>query len=303
MPFNLYFAGDKNKYADNYMISVGANRLLSQLLYRPHIKMWIERKSSKSKLFIDSGAFTAYTKGTVIDTDDYIEYINSITDDVTVFAQLDTIPGRFRQPKTYKDRQIAAEKSWENYIYMRQRVRDKDKLIPVFHQGEDYAWLKNMLDYRDNDGDRIKYIGVSPASDVSGLDEFLDRSFRIIANSSNPNVHTHAFGMTQIPMLEKYPYTSADSVSWKLTAAMGRIYTKYGAVYVSDRGKYEPDYIFNKPKEAQEKIIDTIKKSGYSIEDVSTKDYVRYVINIQFLMDWAENYEYKGVNYKTRYLL
>lgn len=45
--------------------------------------------------------------------------------------------------------------------------------------------------------------------------------------------------MTQLDLLEQYPYTSADSTSWKLCAAMGSIYTPYGVIYVSDRNKYE----------------------------------------------------------------
>lgn len=294
MSFDLYFAGAKNKIADAYLLEHNANRLQSQLIDRRNISEWCIKKSDISKLFIDSGAYTAYTKGVTLDVDAYIEYLNSITDKCTIFAQLDTIPGRYGHPKTREDKIYAPRLSWENYLYMRKRLIEPLKLVPIFHQGEDFKWLKNMLEYVDEQGNHIPYIGVSPAVDVSGLERFLDTSFDIIANSSNPHVKTHAFGMTQLKLLEQYPYTSADSTSWKLSAAMGSIYTPYGLVYVSDRGKHEPTYILNQPKEAQQRLFLFIESCGYTFDDVANHDYARYIINIRFLMDWAKNYTYKG---------
>lgn len=300
MSFNLYFAGAKNKIADAYMLEHGANRLCSQLIDRTNISDWCLNKSSNSNLFVDSGAYTAYTKGVELDVDEYIDYLNSITEHLTIFAQLDTIPGRYGQIKTAKDRAEAPEKSWENYLYMRKRLKEPKKLLPIFHQGEDYKWLKNMLEWVDENGEYIEYIGVSPAFDVPGLENFLDLSFDIISKSSNPNVKTHAFGMTRLDILEMYPYTSADSTSWKLSAAMGSIYTPYGNLYVSDRGKYDKSYILNKPKEAQHKILEYLDNLGFTFEDVANHDYNRYIVNIQYLMNWAKNYKFKGKHKVTR---
>ena len=302
MSFDLYFAGAKNRVADEYLLTHGGNRLQSQLIDRANIAEWCAKKTDKSKFFVDSGAYTAYTKGVVLDVDAYIDYLNSITDKLTIFAQLDTIPGRFNQPKTAEDRALAPKLSWENYLYMRERLLEPEKLLPIFHQGEDYKWLHNMLEYTDENKKHIPYIGISPAIDVPGIEEFLNQSFDIIAESSNPNVKTHAFGMTQLRLLETYPYTSADSTSWKLSAAMGSIYTPYGAVYVSDRGKNNPAYIKNQPLEAQNKLIDYIESCGYTFEDVATTDTARYILNIKYLMNWAENYEFKGRRNKKKKL-
>lgn len=294
MTFDLYFAGAKNKIADPYLREHGANRLCSQLLDKRNIGDWIKHKTGVSKLFIDSGAYSAYTKGTALSVDSYIEYLNSITENCTIFAQLDTIPGMMNRPKTLEEKLNAPRLSWENYLYMRQRLKEPKKLIPIFHQGEDYKWLHNMLEWRDENGEPIDYIGVSPATDVSGLEDFLTTSFDIIEKSSNPRVKTHAFGMTQLKLLEIYPYTSADSTSWKLCAAMGSIYTPWGLIYVSDRGKYEKAYILNQPKSAQEALISYIEKCGYSFEDVAKFDYARYIVNIKYLMNWAKNYRFRG---------
>lgn len=294
MAFDLYFAGAKNKAADEYLLAHNGNRLQSQLLDRGNIKDWVANKSADSKLFIDSGAYTAYTQGISIDVDAYIEYLNSITDSCTVFAQLDTIPGQMGKPKTREERLAAPRLSWENYLYMRQRLQEPKKLIPIFHQGEDFSWLRNMLEWTDENGEHIPYIGVSPAADLPGLENFLDTSFDIIEQSSNPNVKTHAFGMTQLKLLEMYPYTSADSTSWKLSAAMGSIYTPWGLVYVSDRGKHEKNYVLNQPVEAQKTLCAYIEACGYTFNDVANFDTVRYIMNIKYLMNWAEKYKFRG---------
>lgn len=291
--FDLYFAGARNKIADDYLLKHGANRLQSQLLDRANILNWVLNKSETNKLFIDSGAYSAYTQGTVISVDRYISYLNSITSKCTIFAQLDTIPGQMGKPKTVEERLNAPRLSWENYLYMRAKLREPKKLIPIFHQGEDYNWLWNMLEWTDENREHIPYIGISPAVDVPGLEEFLTKSFDIISKSSNPKVKTHAFGMTQLTMLELYPYTSADSTSWKLSAAMGSIYTPYGVVYVSERGSGDKSYVKNNLY-AYEKLVDYLDSCGYTFEDVAKYDWVRYIVNIKYLMSWAENYKFKG---------
>lgn len=292
--FDIYFAGAKNIIADNYLLEHGANRLQSQLIDRVNISEWIERKKPESKLFIDSGAYTAYTKGTKIDVDGYIDYLNSISDKCTIFAQLDTIPGKYKQPKTREDRLKAPELSWKNYLYMRSRLKEPEKLLPIFHQGENFKWLENMLEYVDEKGNHIPYIGVSPAVDVHGLEEFLKISFDIIAKSSNPNVKTHAFGLMRTRILENYPYTSADSTGWKLLAANGLMFSPYGIWWVSDRSTHRPDHIKNQPKQAYEIFVNYVENNGYTLEEIASSDTARYIMNIKYFMNWAKNYKYKG---------
>ena len=300
MAFDLYFAGARNKTADDFLLEKGAHRLQSQLIDRSNIEVWRKEKKPESKLFVDSGAYTAYTKGVVLSVDDYIDYLNSITEDVTIFAQLDTIPGRFNQPKTLEEIQNAPRLSWENYLYMRERLLEPDKLIPIFHQGEDFKWLENMLEWIDNDGKPIGYIGVSPAMDVPGLEPWLIKCFNIIAKSSNPNVKTHAFGMTQLSVLEQFPYTSADSTSWKLCAAMGSIYTPWGTIYISDRGAKDTNGLASQPKHLRDMVKEYVESLGFDFAEAQQKDTIRYLINITFLLDWAKNYTYKGGDFKER---
>jgi len=304
--FQLYFAGSQNRVAEAYLRKSGANRLASQLLDRPVIKGWIEGRSRgecKGHLFIDSGAFSAHTRGAEVDVDAYIEFINSIDEHVYLFAQVDKIPGVFRQPKTPQQLAEAPELSWKNYLYMRERVKSPNKLLPIFHQGEDYKWLENMLE-ATFDGEHIPYIGISPANDqpVAEKEKFIDKCFKIIKSSSNPDVKTHAFGMTSLHLLERYPFTSADSTSWIMNGANGSIMTKYGSVTVSASRRHAPDHILNMPKAAQQEIQQYVESHGYTLEGLAHDYKQRIIFNIQYLLEWARNYKYKPSSVKRRTL-
>ena len=60
------------------------------------------------------------------------------------FDELNTLkaalPGFFNEDgtriKSKEDYDESARLSWENYLYMRERVKEPDKLMPVFHFGE-----------------------------------------------------------------------------------------------------------------------------------------------------------------------
>lgn len=293
--FDLYFAGNQNRMAELRLRETGCNRLASQLLDRNVIRGWIDSRQeglAQGHLFIDSGAFSAHTRGAELNVDEYIEYINSIDDEVHIFAQVDKIPGVFRQPKTPEQLLAAPAESWQNYLYMRARVKSPDKLLPIFHQGEDFKWLENMLETTFM-RKHIPYIGISPANDqtVKEKEKFIDRCFTIIRNSSNPNVKTHAFGMTSLHILERYPFTSADSTSWILNGANGSIMTKYGSVTVSSGRLYSPDHIRKMPKAAQQEIQDYVESHGYNMLQLSEDYKQRILFNIQYLSEWAKNYQ------------
>ena len=303
--FQLYFAGSQNKVAERYLREHGANRLASQLLDRIVIQGWIGARvdgHAKGRLFIDSGAFSAHTRGAEVDVDAYVEYLNSIDEELHVFAQVDKIPGVFREPKTPQQLSEAPEMSWNNYLYMRLKLKSPKKLLPIFHQGEDYKWLHNMLEWVDENGEHIPYIGISPANDqpVKEKVRFIEKCFKIIKQSSNPNVKTHAFGMTSLHVLEMYPFTSADSTSWILNGANGSIMTKYGSVTLSSGRLNAPDHIRKMAKEAQKEIQKYVESHGYTMEGLEDDYKQRIIFNIQYLLEWAKNYKYKPSDVRRR---
>lgn len=306
--FQLYFAGSLNKAFEEDLKDKGAHRLASQLLDRQAISGWIEGRNEgrcKGHLLIDSGAYSAHTRDAELNVDEYIEFLNSVDDYVHVFAQVDKIPGKFRKPKTRQELEEAPELSWQNFLYMYDRLKSPHKLLPIFHQGEDYKWLHNILEWRHPvTGAKVEYMGISPANDqpVKEKIKFIDKCFDIIKKSSNPDICTHAFGMTSLYVLEMYPFTSADSTSWLLNGANGSIMTKYGSVLVSEKSMNNPTHIRKMPKAAQKEIQQYVESKGYSMEKLATEYIDRIRFNIDYLLDWAKSYRYNPSSVRRRSL-
>ena len=265
---------------------------------------------TNGKLLIDSGAHSAHTKGITLDLEEYIGFVNENIDKFTLYVQVDKIPGVYRMPKTSKDWLEAPQLSWENYLYMREKSKDPSKLVPVFHQGEDLKWLRNMLDYTFSDGSHIPYIGLSPRGDVSlkAKYDFSAECFATIQNSSNPNVKTHAFGATSLEMLERLPYTSADSTTWVLVSAFGQVWMpncidgdingvgiKLG---VSEENRSHPtatQTYWEQPAKIKKKLDDYFESIGTNIEELSVSHSARALASAKYVQNWAKNYEYKGL--------
>lgn len=288
MPFNLYFAGARSKREEDMMTELNVLRLLSF-----HTdKRLIERHSANGRMiFLDSGAFSAHTKGVQIDVDEYIAYINEHDHILTTFAQLDTIPGEFRKPKTKEQLEEAPELSWQNYLYMVEKVKSPEKLQPIFHQGEDFKHLERMLNHEP----KIQYLGLSPANDVPTPQRvtFLEKCFEMIKKSKNPDVKTHAYGMTSLKHLEYLPLYSADSTSWLQTGVNGGIMTQYGVLLLSENQKKDKDHILNMTPEFRDKIKQEIVDAGFDFNLMIEDTKERNAWNIFFLQKWADKYELK----------
>lgn len=312
MGFDLYAAGTFSKESTQLKRDLGYDQLLSQYNERKACIEWVEYKRAhpecKSKLFIDSGAFTAHTKGVEIDVDEYIEFMNSIDDQVYVFAQVDKIPGVRGLPKTPEQLAEAPILSWENYNYMVTKVKSPKKLIPIFHQGEDFKYLHQMLNYIYPDtvmdkscvGQPIDYIGISCNKELSSSDwvEWFTHVFKIIRDSKNPNVKTHAFGMTSLKILEQFPFTSADSTSWIKSASFGNLIMNYTSVYTSNRNLNDPDHINNQSPAVRQAVEQICKKYNFDLDEIINEDkpYPRAMFNLCSLKEWADNYVYRGTD-------
>ena len=296
MSFNLYLAGGKVKTQDDIIIKRGCDVLFSQINDRKAIKKFLELMSN-NKVFIDSGAYSAWSKNKPIDVDDYIKFINENTDKFTLFASVDDIPGELRRKPTLWEQRESPAKSWHNYLYMREQVKDKDKLLPVFHIGEDFRHLQNMLDATFN-GEHIPYIGLGGTVGLACTvkEDWYKQCFKIIQQSSNANVKVHAFGMTNLEILENYPFESADSTTWLMAAINGELCTKYGRICVSQQVQHKPSHYNKLPQLIQQQINEQCVLYGTSIEQCMEDQDSRQLYNINYFKDWADNYKYKGNN-------
>lgn len=296
MSFDLYLAGGKAKTPDDLIIKRSCDVLFSQINDRKDIQKFLELMNN-NKLFIDSGAYSAWSKNKHIDVDDYIKFINENTDKFTLFASVDDIPGELKRKPTLWEQRESPAKSWHNYLYMREQVKDKDKLLPVFHIGEDFRHLQNMLDATFS-GQHIPYIGLGGTVGLGCAvkEDWYRQCFKIIQQSSNPNVKVHAFGMTNLKILENYPFESADSTTWLRAAINGYICTKYGRICISNQLQHSPTHYNKLPQLVQQQINEQCVLYGISIEKCMEDQESRQLFNINYFKDWADNYKYKGNN-------
>ena len=283
--FNLFFAGSQNQLAESYLMNNGCNRLLSYWSDKSIITKWVQFKKEnpkcKNKLFIDCGAYTAFTQGVVIDIDTYVNYINQIIDYVDIVASLDII-GDGVTTDTDK-------KTYENYLYLKEHIKCKEKLLPTFHQGDKIEYLIKYLEDTD-----INYIALGGlvGSARKELCGFFDNCYRVIT-SKRPDIKVHAFGMTSKPILAQYPFSSADSTGWIMTAANGSIMSKWGILNVSDKQKSSPNNFYAQPKEVQQEIEKYVKSLGFTMEEISSDYKPRTLVNIMYLKSFQDSHKPK----------
>ena len=312
--FDLYLASFDDAKIIDYAYSENFPLLYSQINNRGYIIKHFEAQDANKtsgKLLIDSGAHSAHTKGIKLDLEEYIGFVNDNINKLSLYVQVDKIPGVYLKPKTAKDFLEAPQLSWENYLYMREKSVDYNKLIPVFHQGEDFKWLENMCNYEFSNGEHIPYIGLSPRGDVSltAKYDFCAKCFSVIQSSKNPKVKTHAFGATSLSMLERLPFTSADSTTWVLVSAFGQVWIPTGITgqSVDDTvgvklgvSKENIDHptatqtYWEQTPEIKKKLDDYFESIGTNIEKLSESHSERSLASAKFCQNWARNYQYKG---------
>lgn len=248
-----------------------------------------------AKLFIDSGAYSMWTRGISIDVDEYINWLNERADYLDLFGQVDAIPGTKEGGATYTEVKEAAQKTWENYLYMHSRLKNPKGLLYTFHVGEPKEFLIQALNWTDENGEHIPYIalGGMVGKTAQTRENFLDMCFDIIKHSPNPNVKVHAFGMTSKDLLSKFPITSADSTSWIMTAATGSIMTDVGIVVVSSNQIHNPAHYSHLPDDKRQEFEKEICEFGFTLDELAEERNKRIIHNARYMKDRISKIEYK----------
>lgn len=236
-----------------------------------------EHPECTAKIMLDSGAFTLYQKykknneilpDEVLQqyVDDYIDFLNEWGDDLFCFVAVDSVPDPTNVDQSF------AQKTWDNYLYMYSKLKEsvRDKLIPVFHYGEDFKWLRNMLEYRHEDGSPVDYIGLAISLEGTRKVRITwgQECMKIIERSSNPNVKTHAFGVGVKSVLDNINVTSTDATSWVKRAAYGMISIDDKTIYVSDiqKKKLCGNHYGERSMAFQEEVEKIIKDRGFRFD-------------------------------------
>ena len=212
----IHWFGGGGTHEDNLLNNTGHMDRLQSYYKDDRVRTMI--KPTDFRFFLDSGAFSAWSKGAVIDLDEYCEFIRANIEWLDVYACLDVIPGAPGRAATGKEREEAAGQSWANYLYMKDAGLDP---LPVYHYGEDMKWLDQMLAYG------CEYVGIGGLvgipSELRRL--WLDRVFTKITDAAgHALIKTHGFGMTSLPLIFRYPWYSVDSTSWIKASMTGIVY-------------------------------------------------------------------------------
>lgn len=164
----------------------------------------------QNQIMIDSGAFSAWNSGKHIDREEYLAFCKKLPEDVFKI-NLDVIPVT---GSSQSEKLKCIEKSFENYLYLKSHLKN---VLPVHHYGEDVSWAKKMLNETD-------YICISPANDTH---ENIKREyFDYIFSEIDIKTKMHVLGYSSVDGVEKYPFYSVDSISYKKTHMHGQVYFK-----------------------------------------------------------------------------
>jgi hypothetical protein len=185
-----------------------------------------------TKIMLDSGAFTVWTKGARIDLDSYIEFCLAHPQ-VDVYINLDVIPGspKVSKPPTPQEVDDCAKETWKNYLKMIRRL-PIEKVMGVYHQGESMKWLERYLDFK------APYVGlgnVAMAMEENRLAWFRSVRSMLMGSDGKAVTKLHGLGVTSFRSMKAMPWYSVDSASWIRSAS-------YGTVYVPMMRKGEPQY-------------------------------------------------------------
>ena len=250
----------------------GVDWILESYHYIGTQKLVDDIRQDGQTIFLDSGAFSAFTKGVEVDLPGYCEYIKrnedivAKDDGVLLASVLDGIGDPL--------------KTWQNQLAMEALgVRP----LPCFHYGEDERYLEWYIA-------NYPYItlgGMVPISTpqlVMWLDRIWDRY--LVDKSGRPKIKVHGFGLTTISLMERYPWYSIDSSTWVQLAAFGGIivpgFGEQLKLYISVESpsrKKLGQHLDSLSDMQKQKILDDLVKLGFDIERLQTFYLARWAYN------------------------
>lgn len=290
MPIKIYAAGNEegiSVYRYVYIKSFGLNQLWSYFKFLTSLRNQIERTFKLGKpdkqisIFLDSGAFSAWSKKITIDIQEYIRFIKENKQHIDVYAVLDDISD---PEKTLSNQQIMEDAGLNP--------------LPCFHYGEDVKYLEHYL----ANYDYVALGGMVPIHNKN-LTLWLDKLFSdfICDRKGLPKIKIHGFGMTAFRLLRRYPWYSTDSTSWIMNSRMGSIYVppKKGNKFVYDCNplvisisKKSPaaeksgQHISNISPSIKAMIDDYLVLKGFTELELSEEYIKRDLINIEYFKDF-----------------
>jgi hypothetical protein len=172
-----------------------------------NIRLEKAMREGKYTMFLDSGAFSAFTQGASIDLNRYAAYIKKNQDIIHQAASLDII-GSGSEQGTYNN-----QKKLESLGC---------QVLPTHHARDHDDWLKRYL----GEGYTHLCLGGMVPENSQYLQIWLDHVFsNYLTNpDGTAKVKVHGFGLTSVPLMTRYPFHSVDSTAWVMTSRFGQVF-------------------------------------------------------------------------------
>lgn len=210
----VYLAGEFSG-SDGDIQSLMKRRLFSYWYHhkgdQPSEEILIAHEKYNLELFLDSGAFTAFTQKVEITPQEYAAYVHNVKHRFHVCSSLDAIGDPAK-----------------SYALLKELEALGCKVQPVFHAREEERWLVKYLD----EGYDYIFIGGMVPETTKWLKGWLDNLFThyLTKRDGTARVKLHGFGLTDQQLMFRYPWHSVDSTSWIFTGMFG------ACVFMTPRG-------------------------------------------------------------------
>lgn len=234
-------------------------------------------RAAGDRVFLDSGAFSAFTLGKTVDIDAYCKYIHDNADIIEMASVLDGIGDPL---KTYR-----------NQLYMEKKGTNP---LPCFHYGEDERYLDWYIS-------RYEYITIGGMVPISTpqLIHWLDRIWeKYLCDSSGvPRLKVHGFGLTSEKLMKRYPWYSVDSSSWVQIGAHGNIFMPgFGTIAFSTQSpnaKVENQHINTLSPIMRDRVEGELVRQGFDPDRLKEITYSRWAYNAWAYAELGRSMEQK----------
>lgn len=210
------------------------------------------------RIFLDSGAFTMFTKGIHVELSEYADFVKRNATWIDFPASLDII-GRNAEEQSYKNQ--------------KELERLGAAVLPVHHARDADKWLQKYI------ADGYEYLllgGMVPEKRpylIRWLDHIWDKY--LTRKDGSAKIKVHGLGLTTFELMFRYPWFSVDSASWILHSSYGNIPVDLPGralpftIAISKEKKliHDTDRHYDNVSPAVQKVVrDHIESQGYDVE-------------------------------------
>lgn len=181
----MYFGGCEYPKALRKLNSHGVKNIMFSFAAGASENCWRMAKEFGMSVLLDSGAFSAWSRGLAINIDDYANYITN------------------KKPSFYFNLDVIgdSEATKLNQSYLESLGLSP---IPIFHLGEPFETLDQL-------SKKYKIIGLGG---TVGKSLQARKKWLSLVYAGWPDVDFHGLGITHNDLLDSYPFYSVDSTWW-----------------------------------------------------------------------------------------